>query len=168
MSDSLWPHGLQLTRLLCPWNFPGKNTPLLLLECANSRLTLKMPERGILGTFLVVQWLNLYTSTAGGVGWLRFHTPWSVGKKKYPITTIQSLYFLMHFIKMIQKSFLKLQLKDGIPVLSNMPIPIKRGGKCALCLIYALLKTCPNNTRFRQVRTWVFSRSITKSSLPWI
>ena len=24
--DSLWPHGLQPTRLLCPWGFPGKNT----------------------------------------------------------------------------------------------------------------------------------------------
>ena len=26
MSNSLSPHGLQPTRLLCPWNFPGKNT----------------------------------------------------------------------------------------------------------------------------------------------
>ena len=26
MSDSLWPHGLQPTRFLCPWDFPGKNT----------------------------------------------------------------------------------------------------------------------------------------------
>ena len=26
VSNSLWPHGLQHTRLLCPWNFPGKNT----------------------------------------------------------------------------------------------------------------------------------------------
>ena len=26
MSDSLRPHGLWPTRLLCPWNFPGKNT----------------------------------------------------------------------------------------------------------------------------------------------
>ena len=26
VSDSLGPHGLKLTRLLCPWNFPGKNT----------------------------------------------------------------------------------------------------------------------------------------------
>ena len=26
MSNSLRPHGLQLTRLLCPWDFPGKNT----------------------------------------------------------------------------------------------------------------------------------------------
>ena len=26
MSDSLWPHGLQPARLLCPWNSLGKNT----------------------------------------------------------------------------------------------------------------------------------------------
>ena len=26
MSDSLHPHGWQPTRLLCPWDFPGKNT----------------------------------------------------------------------------------------------------------------------------------------------
>ena len=26
VSDSLQPHGLEPTRLLCPWNFPGKNT----------------------------------------------------------------------------------------------------------------------------------------------
>ena len=26
MSNSLRPHGLQPTRLLCPWNFPDKNT----------------------------------------------------------------------------------------------------------------------------------------------
>ena len=26
MSNSLWPHGLLPTRLLCPWDSPGKNT----------------------------------------------------------------------------------------------------------------------------------------------
>ena len=26
MSNSLWPHGLQPTRVLWPWGFPGKNT----------------------------------------------------------------------------------------------------------------------------------------------
>ena len=26
MSDFLWPYGLQLTRFICPWNFPGKST----------------------------------------------------------------------------------------------------------------------------------------------
>ena len=26
MSNSLWPYGLQPTKLCCPWNFPGKKT----------------------------------------------------------------------------------------------------------------------------------------------
>ena len=26
MSNSIWPYGLQPTRLLCPWDSPGKNT----------------------------------------------------------------------------------------------------------------------------------------------
>ena len=26
MSDPVWPYGLQPTRLLCPWDSPGKNT----------------------------------------------------------------------------------------------------------------------------------------------
>ena len=26
VSDSLWPHGLWPTRLLCPWDFPSRNT----------------------------------------------------------------------------------------------------------------------------------------------
>jgi len=26
MSDSSRPHGLQPTRLLCPWDFPGRST----------------------------------------------------------------------------------------------------------------------------------------------
>ena len=26
VSDSLQPHGLQLARLLCPWDYPGKST----------------------------------------------------------------------------------------------------------------------------------------------
>ena len=26
ISNSLQPHGLELSRILCPWDFPGKNT----------------------------------------------------------------------------------------------------------------------------------------------
>ena len=36
VSDSWWPHGLQPTRLLRPWDFPGKNTGVgchCLLQC---------------------------------------------------------------------------------------------------------------------------------------
>ena len=36
MSDSVWPHRRQPTRLLCPWDSPGKNTGVgchFLLQC---------------------------------------------------------------------------------------------------------------------------------------
>ena len=36
MSDSVWPHRWQPTRLLCPWDSPGKNTGVdchFLLQC---------------------------------------------------------------------------------------------------------------------------------------
>ena len=36
MSDSVWPHKRHPTRLLCPWDSPGKNTGVgchLLLQC---------------------------------------------------------------------------------------------------------------------------------------
>ena len=36
MSDSLQPHGLQLTRLLRPWDFPGKAI-ILQFKKSNSR-----------------------------------------------------------------------------------------------------------------------------------
>ena len=55
VSDSVRPHGLQPTRLLCPWDSPGKNTGVgchFLLQCmkvkcesevAQSCLTLSDP-----------------------------------------------------------------------------------------------------------------------------
>ena len=33
MLDSLQPHGLWPTRLLCPWDFPGKNTGNTVRPC---------------------------------------------------------------------------------------------------------------------------------------
>ena len=47
MSDSLQPHEPQPTRLLCPWDSPGKNTGVschFLLQC--SLLTGKDPDAG--------------------------------------------------------------------------------------------------------------------------
>ena len=40
MSDSLWPHGLQPTRLLCPWDFPGKSTGVGLTVIENHQFWL--------------------------------------------------------------------------------------------------------------------------------
>jgi len=33
VSDSQWPHGLQPTRLLCPWDFPGPSTSFQIIKC---------------------------------------------------------------------------------------------------------------------------------------
>ena len=52
VSDSSWPYGLQPTRLLRPWDFPGKNTGV---GC-------HFPLQGIFPT----QGLNLSPALAGG------------------------------------------------------------------------------------------------------
>ena len=37
VSDSLWPFGPYPTRLLCPWDFPGKNTGVDYFQVSSSR-----------------------------------------------------------------------------------------------------------------------------------
>ena len=78
VSNSLQPHGLSPARLLCPWNFPGKNTsvgchfllqgvfptqglntPLLcLLPRQTGSLPLSHPGSIFIVTTLYVIWLN--------------------------------------------------------------------------------------------------------------
>ena len=36
VSNSLWPHGLQPARLLCPWDSPGKNTGVAAISFSNA------------------------------------------------------------------------------------------------------------------------------------
>ena len=48
MSDSVRPHGLQPTRLLCPWDSPGKNTGVgchFLLQCMKVESEMKSLSR---------------------------------------------------------------------------------------------------------------------------
>ena len=44
VSDSLWPHGLYLARLLCPWGSPGKNTGV----CCHALLQGIFPTQGLI------------------------------------------------------------------------------------------------------------------------
>ena len=43
VSDSLRPHGVQPARLLCPWDFPGKNTG----ACCHALLQGIFPTQGL-------------------------------------------------------------------------------------------------------------------------
>ena len=62
MSDPQQPHGLQPSRLLLPWDFPGKSTGVgchcLLHYQSEKQSTLKIWD-------FPGQWLRLHTSTAG-------------------------------------------------------------------------------------------------------
>ena len=58
VSDSLWPHGLQPTRLLRPWDFPGKSTGVgchCLLRSPNLQI-INDGECGEKGTLLHSWW----------------------------------------------------------------------------------------------------------------
>ena len=47
MSDSVWPHRRQLTRLPCPWDSPGKNTGVgchFLLQCMKVKSESKVAQ----------------------------------------------------------------------------------------------------------------------------
>ena len=61
MSHSLLPHGLEPTRLLCPWNFPGKNTGVGLPLPTSGDL----PNPGIKPTSLASPvWAGGFSTTA--------------------------------------------------------------------------------------------------------
>ena len=75
MSDPQRPHGLQPTRLLCPWDFPGKSTEVgchCLLQEYYSGLLFPTPEdfpdTGIKPVLLVSPALvgGFFTSTPPG------------------------------------------------------------------------------------------------------
>ena len=66
MLDSLRPHGLQPTRLLCPWDFPGKNTGVgchFLLQGGSSRPKDRTCVSCIAGRFFALSVKILYWVT---------------------------------------------------------------------------------------------------------
>jgi len=52
MSDSVWPHGLQPTRLLRPWDSPGKNTGV--------------------GCHFLLQWMKVKSESEAAQSWVGY------------------------------------------------------------------------------------------------
>ena len=85
MSDSVWPHWRQPTRLRCPWNSPGKNTGVgcrFLLQCMkvkcesevtqscptlNDPMDCSLPGSSVHGIFQarVLEWVAIAFSDIG-------------------------------------------------------------------------------------------------------
>ena len=59
MSDSLWPHGLQLTRLLCPWDSPGKNAGVGCHALLQEIFLTQGLNPGLLHCKQILYWLSL-------------------------------------------------------------------------------------------------------------
>ena len=104
-SDCLQPHGLQSTRLLCPWDYPGKNTGMgchFLLQGI-------FPTQGLNRSILQRQVISLSSSHVGSPNSLHlfssvqplsrvqlFATPWTAARQaSLSITNSQSLLKLM-------------------------------------------------------------------------
>ena len=88
MSDSVWPHGLQPTRLLCPWNSPGKNTGVGCHFLLHSGILLRH-KKG---------WNNAICSYM--VGPRDYHSKWSKSDRErqmpYDITYMWNLKYEMN------------------------------------------------------------------------
>ena len=80
MCDSLQPHGLQLTRLLCPWDFPGKSTGV---RC---RWTLKTADHQRNDAFKLWFWRRLLR-----VLWTARRSNQSILKKISPEYSLEEL-----------------------------------------------------------------------------
>ena len=57
-SNSLWPHGLQPARLLCPWDSPGKNTAVGCHFLLQGILPTQESNQGLLHCRQILYWLS--------------------------------------------------------------------------------------------------------------
>ena len=64
MPNSLWPYGLQPTRLLCPWGFPGKNTGVGCHFLLQGIFLTQGSNLGLLNCRQILFWLSY-------VGWFK-------------------------------------------------------------------------------------------------
>ena len=62
MPDSLRPHGLLPTRLLCPWDFPGKNTGVRCHSLLQGIFMTQGSNLGLLHCRQILYWLSFQGS----------------------------------------------------------------------------------------------------------
>ena len=111
LSDSSRPHGLQPTRLLCPWDFPGKSTGVgrhcLLWTRSMSFSNLKRPWRMWIKKKMIIKhkWIcyfseNVWSLWKGHLKPRKWWTPctWAVQCYVYVVTKIHMAEKETHFL----------------------------------------------------------------------
>ena len=101
VSNSLRLHGLQPTRLLCPWDSPGKNTGV---GC-HALLQGTFPTLGSNPGLLHCRWILYHLSHQGS---------YSLGKRKHEISSTHLTPARMTYFRITSPSFLKFKKKNGI------------------------------------------------------
>ena len=87
ISDSFWPHGLQPTRLLCPWNFPSKNAGV---SC-HALLWGIFPTQRLNPGLLHCRWILCSLSQQGR--WQIIFLPTHTNTHTHPLLVLFSLAF---------------------------------------------------------------------------
>ena len=64
---ALWPHGLQPTRLLCPWGFPGKDTGVVYHFLLQGIFPTQGLNLGLLHCRWILHWLSYQGSPYNGI-----------------------------------------------------------------------------------------------------
>ena len=120
MSDSVWPHRRQPTRLPCPWDSPGKNTGVgchFLLQCMKvkkwkwSRSVMSDPQRphGLQPSRLLRPWDFLGKSIGVGCHCLK-----PISKNRRAMIPIPQFLKTLHPILTILLNHMMLKLKKVI------------------------------------------------------
>ena len=131
MSEALQPHGLEPTRLLCPWDFPGKNTTMgchfLLQESSPTRDRTCVFCFSCIGRQILYHWATSKANCCTQFSSVQllicvqlFATPWiAAHRASLSITNSQSLLKLMSIESVMPSSHLILCR----PLLFLPPIP---------------------------------------------
>ena len=99
MSESSWPHGLQPTRLLLPWDFPGKSTGVG-SHCLLQKNSLVFPI--LLFTSISFHW-SLRTTFLSLLAIL-WNTACQMGMSTF-LLCLLLLFFSQLFVSLLRQSF---------------------------------------------------------------
>ena len=100
VSNYVWPYGLWPTRLLCPWDSPGKNTGVVAITY--SRESSQPRDRTWVSVSCIGRWI-LYQLCHLEVGRC-FSSPFSKLSSKLLLWFIQSLYYLKFWTYLMKHS----------------------------------------------------------------
>ena len=103
MSDSVQPHRRQPTRLLCPWDTPGKNTGVgyhFLLQCMHACKVASVVSdcvrpNGQQPTRLLCPRDSLGKNTGVGCHFLLLGSSWSITKTNSPLSPTYTTYTII-------------------------------------------------------------------------